>query len=256
MVRRCIEQLHNLHPDWKIHLLDAENVYEYIEPLPVKEEVLSKMILAHRSDLIRTQLLIRHGGVWADPTVYCVEPLDEWLPEKMESGLFLFSRPGRDRIISNWFIAAEPGNHLLIQLYGDLCDYWNRYPFRNLGRKEKSKTEYWLNRIINRNLDWPRIWFSPVMTRLLKLYPYMVYHYKFYDLIKRDQDCKIIWRMMDKISANPQAKLKRYGLIKPVNEELKKHIDEKKCLVHKLTWKLNMKENSQYSVLNYLLNKS
>lgn len=233
--------------------MDQKNVVDFCDPLPIKEEVLKKMTLAHRSDLIRTQLLIKHGGVWADPTIYFVRPLEEWLPEYMDAGVFMFYRPGRSRIISNWFIAAEPNNPLLEKLYSELCMYWNKHHFVNLGRNEKSTLEHWLNRIVNRNMSWTRIWFTPIMTRMIGLYPYMVYHFKVYDLTKRDKECEVILQTMNKYSADIPHKVQRFGLLEPLSDEAREWIDEQQAPLCKLTWKLESSTVPKGSVLDYLI---
>lgn len=233
--------------------MDQKNVEDYCDPLPIKEEVLNKMTLAHRSDLIRTKLLIKYGGVWADPTCFCIQPLEEWLPDYMDAGVFMFHRPGRSRIISNWFIAAEPNNPLLEKLYSELCMYWNKHHFVNLDRKEKSILEHWLNRFVNRKLNWTRIWFSPIMTKIFRLYPYMVYHFKVYDLIQTDEKCAEIFHAMNKYSADIPHKVQRFGLLNPLPNEARKWIDEKKSPLCKLTWKLGSTKIPKGSVLDYLI---
>jgi hypothetical protein len=55
------------------------------------------------------ELLRRHGGVWADATCYCLQPLAEWLPSKLApAGFFAFDRPAPDRMLASWFLAAQP----------------------------------------------------------------------------------------------------------------------------------------------------
>lgn len=76
------------------------------------------------ANLIRTALLRRYGGVWADSTAYCLKPLDAWLPEVMETGFFAFAKPGPDRMLSNWFLAAEAGDYIIRQWYAACADYW------------------------------------------------------------------------------------------------------------------------------------
>jgi hypothetical protein len=62
---------------------------------------------AHFADLVRFNLLARYGGVWADSTVLCAVGLDSWLPlVQVGSPFFVFSNPGPDRLISNWFIVS------------------------------------------------------------------------------------------------------------------------------------------------------
>lgn len=71
------------------------------------------MSLATQSDMIRLQLLCKYGGVWADSTTLCIRPLDAWLCDCCQSGFFAFSNPGKDREMSNWFIASEKNNSLI-----------------------------------------------------------------------------------------------------------------------------------------------
>ena len=137
VLRVCLNSMQRHHADWKIHLLDAHAVSEWLEPIPIPDQKWKALPLAHRSDVIRTQLLLRHGGVWADPTVWFAGPMDEWLGARMDSGLFMFYRPGRDRLISNWFIAAEAGNELLTRFYEELCRYWRENDFETIGFTER-----------------------------------------------------------------------------------------------------------------------
>ena len=51
--------------------------------------------LQSRSDIIRLALLNRYGGVWADSTMLCLEPLDRWLTrDSMQSGLWMYHGNG------------------------------------------------------------------------------------------------------------------------------------------------------------------
>ena len=255
LVKQCIRQLKHLHPGITIHLLDKDNVYDYAERVPVKEFTWSKMSLPHRSDLLRTQLLIKHGGVWVDPSVYCLLALQDWLPEYMENGLFFFQRPGKDRIISNWFIAAEKDNYFLKKLYGSLLEYWNEHDFRNLGQAKQSKTEYWCKRIINnRSLMLSQLWLTPLFTKVLRLYPYMIYHYMFYYLIRTDPKCKSIFENMPKVLADGPVFVKRKGFDATVNENIIQWIINSETPLFKLDWKTPIQKLPQSSLIHSLLN--
>ena len=253
MVRACVHSFEKHHPSWELSFLDDESTV--IESVPIPEEKWKKLKVAHRSDLIRTQLLFRHGGVWIDPTVFIVGSLDQWLSKYMDSGLFLFDRPGRDRLISNWFIAAEPGNVLLGKLYGRLCRYWSENDFDNLGRPESELAEF-VARALNRNLFLPRLWLRKPLIKLLRTAPYMVYHYQFADLVARDRTCREIWRRTPKISADGPHRLLRYGLLNPLSAELRECIDDADPPLFKLTWKLGSDEIPPGSVLAYLFERS
>jgi hypothetical protein len=250
----CIEQWRNLHPDWDVHLLDQNNIYEFVEPLGVEQTALEKMTLAHRSDLIRTQLLIKYGGVWVDPTCFPLQKLENWLPANMQAGFFFFYKPGRDRIISNWFIAAEKNNKVLKTLYDALNNYWNNNSFKNLGRPDTS-FEKLLNRLLNRNLVLPRLWFTFFFTKVLRVHPYLVYHFMLYHLILEQKDIKQQFGQMPRQSAERAHRLQRAGMMKTLNADIKAIIDERKVPLFKLTWKISQNEIPQNSNLAYLFNQ-
>lgn len=255
IIKNCVSQWQLLHPSWTIHLLDNKNVDKFIDPLPLSDDKLDELTLAHRSDLIRTKLLIQHGGVWADPTCFPLKPLDNWLDKQMTSGLFLFYKPGRDRIISNWFIASEKENPLLKKLLTELCHYWENNTFVNLGNQYVWYEKY-VKKIYNRSLRSTQLWFTWFTRKVLKLFPYMVYHYTFYQLISRDPQSKIQWANMAKISADGPHKLQRAGLLSPVTRNIKELIKQKETPLFKLTWKIKATTWTDDSVLGYLFKKS
>jgi hypothetical protein len=252
VVQACVQIAINHHPDWTIHLLDSVSVGDWIDPIPIPEKRWQQLGLAHRSDLIRTQLLIRYGGVWADPTVWFSRPMDEWLSEQLQSGLFLFQRPGRDRAISNWFIAAEPGNPLLIRLYGTLCSYWSENEFDNFDSPMTARAHL-LHRLLRRNTELPRLWLKRPVIRLFRTFPYMIYHYAFHDLVRRDSECEAIWKMMPIRSADGPHQLLRAGLLQTASDSIRQSIDSGEHELYKLTWKLPTQELPHDSVLAYLL---
>ena len=251
LIKHCARRWQLLHPDWEIHYLDNNNVFKYIQPLPLSKTKLASLSLAHRSDLIRTQLLIQYGGVWADPTCYPMISLNNWLNDNMQSGLFLFYKPGRDRIISNWFIASEKENVILKKLFNELCEFWENNTFINYN-KEKIWFESWIKKVFNRSLISTILWFTWFTRKILRIYPYMVYHYKFYSLITMNNHCKKSWKNMPKISADGPHKLQRIGLLSPINDDVKHLIDNKTIPLFKLTWKLKERNWSPNSVLAYL----
>lgn len=251
LVKRCVQQWEKLHPDWTIHLLNRDTVDDFIEPIPVNKQKYELLSMAHRSDLIRTQLLINYGGVWADPTCFPLRPLDDWLFNNMQAGLFLFYKPGRDRIISNWFIASEKGNGLLYKVYEELCLYWNLNSFINMNNKTVWY-EPFIKRLYNRRRETTILWLSWFSKKVLKIYPYMIYHYTFYKLIATNRKSKLIWNKMPRISADGPHKLQRAGLLAELTPDVKELIDNREVPLFKLTWKLNKTEFPKNSVLSYL----
>lgn len=254
LVQACRRTLERYTPGWSQHFLDAESVQQWIKPIPIPERTWNQLSLAHRSDLIRTQLLIRHGGVWADPTVLFTQALESWLPGQMDAGIFFFHRPGRDRAVSNWFIASEVQHPLLIRLYERLCCYWRENKFRNLDQPMSPLARF-AGRALNRNLELPRLWLSKPVIRLLKAYPYMVYHYMLYDLVRSDQALWTLWERMPKVSADIPHYAAHRGILERLDEEAKLFIDSGTAPLFKLSWKLPSEEVPSISVLEYLLDR-
>ena len=83
------------------------------------------------SDCVRVALLARYGGVWVDSTCYCLRPLDEWLYERLPNGFFAFARPGGERLLSSWFLAAAANNHIIERWRELALKYWNHRSVRD-----------------------------------------------------------------------------------------------------------------------------
>ena len=178
-------------------------------------------------------------------------PLDNWIHSAATGGLFMFVNPGRDRLISNWFIASDPDNLLLRELYSRLCTYWNENRFNNLSTPPGA-LERLLSRALNRNLVLPRLWLRSPIRRVLRIAPYMIYHYQFYDLVCGDSDCRANWKEAGKLPAAGPVKLLRHGLLNPVSDEVTAMVEKPVAPVFKLTWKLPDDGIPEGSVLDYL----
>jgi hypothetical protein len=157
-----------LNPDWQIHFLDAETLKSFISVPPD--------LLKHGRDVfadqVRNELLLRHGGVWADATTYCLRPLSEWIDLATASGFFAFARPFPDIMLSNWFLAAPKGSHI--------ADAWLRAGY-----------EYWQTHA--------------------KREPFYWHHAVFAALHSRDQEFRRIWDATPKLSADATPKLSAHG---------------------------------------------
>ena len=249
VVRRCHESWVSRNPGWRVVTLDATNLADFT-PVDYAGGNIARLSLQHRADLLRLDLLSRHGGVWADATCFCVRPLDEWLPANVSSGFFAFHQPGPDRVISNWFLAAAPGNPLVSRLFGRMLSYWGDRPLRN------SRRGLALN-ALTRALSltrWTRgLWFTRPVRNWLSIGPYFAFHYAFEQLVHTDPDCARIWSRTPKVSADAPHRLWRAGLLSPVSPELRSEIDRRVVPVYKTAWNLGRDPLPDGSVLSYLL---
>ncbi len=106
---------------------------------------------------------------------------------------------------------------------------------------------------LNRSEKTTKYWFSPLVTKLLKVYSYFVFHYLFERLVSENSECWKIWDETKKISADGPHKIGKYGFFSPVNEDIKKEVDEKHVPIYKLKWKLDHRRYSPSTLLYYLL---
>lgn len=253
VVKPCIEQWKHLNPNWELRFIDKDNIKDYTDDLGIKASALNKIPLAVSSDLFKLQLLIKYGGVWADATTYPLIPLDDWLLDKMQAGYFYFYKPGRDRLISTWFKAAQKGNIMLKMHYEALINYWNNNNFKSIGSKKKTLFESYLYRLTNRNLPLTKLWFTPLYRIVFNIAPYSVTHYMFYNLISKNKHLRDRFESMPKISAHLSHVLsKKEVLDAPLDKHIKDIIDNKKTPVIKLNSRHIDNEVVKGSNLDYL----
>jgi len=249
VVRKCHESWLARNPGWRVVCLDETSLPEFAS-VDYGVGNIARLSAQQRSDLLRLDLLARHGGVWADSTCFCTRPLDEWLPASTGSGFFAFSRPGPDRAISSWFLAADPGNVLAHRLFEQMLGYWRDTAFHQDQRQATRKALTRLLRHSPRTREW---WFSSPIRDLLAISPYYALHYGFEKLVRNDPQCAEIWRRTPKISADGPHRLYRAGLLSPASAEVRAEIDRGDVPVYKTTWRVGDDAIADDSVLRYLL---
>lgn len=129
LVRACITSWREQNPTWRVEVLDRAAAAAIV----AGPDDGGTMSVQAYSDLLRLRLLERHGGVWADATVYCLQPLDHWLPPLTRHGFFAFVWtetdswllwPNMRRLVTSWFLAAAPGHPLVTDWAGHSFAYW------------------------------------------------------------------------------------------------------------------------------------
>lgn len=251
IIKGCVCQIGNVSAGRELILLDGGTLSDIRSNIPLNDDTWNRLGLPLQSDLIRTALLIQHGGIWMDSTVFPVVEMEKWLEQRMQAGLFFFQRPGRDRFISNWFIAAEPQHPILVALLEKLCRYWESKALLDRSGKADMKIKL-VSRLINRHPDLTRLWLTAPMRWGLRRAPYLIYHYALYDLIAGDRRLRKIWSDMPFESAVPSHALQRAGLLSPLTDKTKALIDMPSTPVFKLTWKLPEPQVKAGSVVEYL----
>ena len=128
IVKKCVESIYRYLPDKEIHLITSENIDQYIEfpPYILKKWKDGKITYAHISDILRTELLIRYGGMWLDATTYLTAPIPAYVYRKP---LFLLHTKVKEdtAVVKNsWFIYAEKDNRTLKVVRDLLYEYWQQ----------------------------------------------------------------------------------------------------------------------------------
>lgn len=132
IVKVCHESLlRNYNPQTQeIILLDKNNVMDYVK-LPdylMQKFIDGKITITHLSDIIRSMLLKKTGGLWTDATMFYAKPLEE---DIFNREFFTMKNPiaHPNDITSKWecfFIGGRqdfPLFHLLAEFW---LEYWKR----------------------------------------------------------------------------------------------------------------------------------
>jgi hypothetical protein len=152
LVQACARSWRERNPGWTIHMLDDAS-FEAFAPTWRQFRPPASGRPA-RSNIQRLSFLRAHGGVWADATLFCARPLDEWLPAAAPAGLFMFDHPRPYRDIDLWFIATESESpviaawHEMVRLYWDSFRhahhyYWMEYLFELLQARQPVVAATW-----------------------------------------------------------------------------------------------------------------
>ncbi len=133
LVQKCYESLKTNLTGKEITVITAENMADFVEFPPYILEKWKKGIITntHLTDLLRLELLIRHGGMWLDSTVLCTRPVDQIPAYYFDSPLFLYQclKPGRDghsHLCSSWLMSAKTNNKILMATRQLCYRYWEK----------------------------------------------------------------------------------------------------------------------------------
>lgn len=100
-----IETWKKQHPSWEHRIWTEDDLPED----PIRPEILERLRApVERADILRLEILYRHGGIYLDTDLECLRPLDDVLGDEEFVGVC--HKPGR---ITNTAIAAVPGHPLL-----------------------------------------------------------------------------------------------------------------------------------------------
>jgi len=149
LVKKCMNTWKKYNPDYKIIILNRENMKEYIQDVDVFNLRFSDSP-ARISDFARLNVLSKFGGVWVDATCIITESF-EWFPNYEYIGYYTRIDKNSEEFknIESWFFACIPGSSFVskwrdefmrINEYDSIDDYIRNVEtdgvdLRNIGDK-------------------------------------------------------------------------------------------------------------------------
>ncbi|MDD6619623.1 MAG: capsular polysaccharide synthesis protein [Eubacteriales bacterium] len=131
LVQSCYQSMKHHITDKKIVVITAENYSQYVTLPDFIIEKWKKGIISntHFSDILRLELLIEHGGIWLDSTVYLTDSLPSYITD---SELFVYRAGWFDYELVNmgsWLIRSTPNNIILNETQNLLFKYWESHNY-------------------------------------------------------------------------------------------------------------------------------
>lgn len=131
LVKKCYSSICYYFSDWDIRVITSDNYLEYVDfpDYIIEKWKAGKISNTHMSDLLRLELLIKHGGLWLDSTIMATSSA---LPKSIiNSDLFFYQtlKPGADGhsiLLSSWLIYAKSNNCILKLTRELLYNYWKK----------------------------------------------------------------------------------------------------------------------------------
>ncbi len=232
IVRKSISTWRSFNPDHQVRVLDeAILASEFdIDYGAVASHYTVKLGEAGKSNILRMYLLLKFGGIWADATSFCMNPLSGWLhPQLPDGDLFMFrlSETTADRQIANWFIAASPNDPILMDVMKNSVAYLTRRRLQPLQLVVLNKINPPEDLIGRTSTGGPLLDFAEAKG----LAPYFLNHYFFNEAIARhpDQWGKVL--PLTNRFVSPRAKYRDY-LVSDVAKLNRRPIYLKKQICH------------------------
>ncbi|MBE9188817.1 hypothetical protein IQ230_00240 [Gloeocapsopsis crepidinum LEGE 06123] len=129
LVEQVAESWEINNPQWNIKHVTLDNIHKYVNDIDYIYDKSKNISPQHKADIIRLSLLKNYGGVWADATMLCMQPLSTWVEEAVKpAGLWMYHGHGAGMSGKNgpaiWLIISEK-NSLMISKWKSACDeYW------------------------------------------------------------------------------------------------------------------------------------
>lgn len=128
LIKKCIESVKKNFKNKDIMIITMENYNNYVDiPDYVIEKFKKKIIsITHFSDILRTELLIKYGGLWLDATTFCT---GNNIEDFSDLDFFVYRNGWMDMEninMSNWLIYSKSYNEILELTLALIYEYWRK----------------------------------------------------------------------------------------------------------------------------------
>lgn len=131
IVKACYQSIKRGNLDFEIVVITAKNYGDYVSVPSLIIEKWKKGIIsyAHFSDILRLELLVKHGGWWIDSSVYCTAQTP---PQYIvDNDFFVYKVVELARLdsltlkASSWMIYSTSSNPILMLTLKLIHEYWS-----------------------------------------------------------------------------------------------------------------------------------
>lgn len=195
------------NPDYDVIMLDAKSIEGYF---PYRQHILSSVTAeikeAHFADILRTYLLLMHGGVWIDASCFVMAPFSSWLDEIVDDFGYFIGRSDSfsDRRIMNWFLASQSGSAVFSLVLEKLMRFFTKE------RDVRLDLTFSPEKFCPAELIGPDITDFRAVAEIERhgKFPYFIYHYAWNDVMNENESLRQHFVGMPAIRA-PVIKLNR-----------------------------------------------
>lgn len=131
IVKACIRSIQrNIDNSYRVVIITEKNYLEYCSPSKHVIDAYHKgiMLAAHFSDMLRLELLKKHGGTWIDSTILVTGRIPNYM---LQSDLFMPQTLHWERFqvpytIENYFMSSCQNNKIIMLALDLLNNYWEK----------------------------------------------------------------------------------------------------------------------------------
>jgi hypothetical protein len=105
---------------YNIHLINKENLHNYVEHLP---SCFDKMLLAHQADFVRVYVIKMNGGIWLDSDTLVIDKLDSLFELIEKKDGFLIKE--NNSILCNGIFGSKKNTQFMNKWYSEIIKIIN-----------------------------------------------------------------------------------------------------------------------------------